>query len=104
MPHLIVSYGHPADPNAFDDYYTTNHRSLVDRIPGIVRWHAGHCASLDDTQPEYYLIAVLTFASLGDLQAGMASSEGQAAVADIPNYATGGATTTILDDLTGTSR
>ncbi|WP_336873958.1 EthD family reductase [Rhodococcus qingshengii] len=99
MPHLIVSYGHPADSNAFDDYYTTNHRNLVDGIPGIVRWQAGHCTSLDGTQPQHYLVAVLTFASLEKLQAGMASPEGQAAVADIPNYATGGATTTIVDDL-----
>jgi uncharacterized protein (TIGR02118 family) len=99
MPHLIVSYGHPADPAAFDAHYTTTHRALADRIPGVLHWHAGRCSTLEHSQPEYYLIAILTFATIEDLQSGMASPEGQAAVADIPNYATGGASTTILDDL-----
>ncbi|MDO8395327.1 MULTISPECIES: EthD family reductase [Dietzia] len=99
MPHLIVSYGHPTDPAAFDAHYVNNHKPLADRIPGVVRWHAGHCASLDDTQPEHYAMAVLTFATNEDLSAGMASTEGRAAIADIPNYATGGATVTVVDDL-----
>lgn len=99
MPCLIVSYGHPVDPEAFDSYYTTTHQALADRIPGVVRWHAGHCNSLDGSNPDHYLVAILTFEDDDALQAGMSSPEGQAAVSDIPNFATGGASTTVIDDL-----
>lgn len=35
MHHLIVCYGHPEDPAAFDEYYRTTHRPLADKIPGV---------------------------------------------------------------------
>ncbi|MGW0038135.1 EthD family reductase [Gordonia sp. NPDC003376] len=99
MPALIVSYGHPADPAAFDTYYTTTHRELADQIPGVTRWRAGHCASPDGSRPEHHLVAVLEFGTMEALQAGLGSPQGQAAVADIPNFATGGASTTVISDL-----
>jgi hypothetical protein len=40
----------------------------------------------------YQRIAELTFADMDALQAGLGSEEGQAAVNDIPNFATGGVT------------
>lgn len=99
MPALIVSYGQPTDPTAFDAYYTTTHRALADKIPGVASWRAGHCASPDGSQPDHYLIAVLEFDTTDALHAGLGSPEGQAAVADIANFATGGATTAVIDDL-----
>ena len=99
MPALIVSYGYPTDPAAFDAYYTSTHKELADLIPGVVRWRAGHCASLDDSRPEHYQVAILEFETMESLQAGLGSPQGQAAVADISNFASGGASTTVLDDL-----
>ena len=32
---LTVLYGHPADPAAFDAYYTSTHVPLVEKIPGL---------------------------------------------------------------------
>jgi uncharacterized protein (TIGR02118 family) len=40
----------------------------------------------------YQRIAELTFADMDALQAGLGSEEGQAAVNDIPSFATGGVT------------
>ena len=38
----------------------------------------------------FYLVAILTFDSMAAIQAALASAQGQATVADIPNFATGG--------------
>ena len=101
MPQLIVTYGQPDDPAAFDSHYTSIHRPLVDKIPGLQGWHAGHCATTDGSDAPYYLVAVLNFESQESLTAGTGSAEGQAAVADVANFATGGATMLVTDDLVG---
>ncbi|RNI20468.1 EthD family reductase [Flexivirga caeni] len=101
MPQLVVAYGKPDDPAAFDSYYTSTHQPLADKIPGVTSWHAGHCAAPDGSEPPYYVVAVLNFASQEALSAGLASPDGQAAAADIANFATGGATMLVIDDLVG---
>ncbi|TCN55846.1 uncharacterized protein (TIGR02118 family) [Rhodococcus sp. SMB37] len=97
MHHLIVCYGHPDDPESFDRYYSATHRPLADRIPGVRTWHAGKVSTLDRSQAPYYLVAVLSFDSRQALDDGLASAEGQAAAADIGNFATGGATLFVTD-------
>jgi uncharacterized protein (TIGR02118 family) len=57
-----------------------------------------HCASPDGSQPPYYLIAELSFASQEAMGAALASPEAQAATADVPNFATGGVTIFIAYD------
>ena len=92
MHVLMVCYGHPADPAAFDAHYTSTHVPLAEKIPGMESFTFRHCASLDASPPPYYLIAELGFASAEALAAAFASPEGQAAAADIPNFASGGVT------------
>jgi uncharacterized protein (TIGR02118 family) len=53
---------------------------------------------MDGTTPPYYLIAELGFDSLEDLQGGMESDAGQAAVADVPNFAGAGVTMFVAHD------
>jgi len=79
MHVLTVCYGHPADPAAFDSYYASTHRPLAEKIPGLASFTARHCDSLDGSQPPYYLLAELSFASREALNAGLASPEGHAA-------------------------
>ncbi len=98
MHVLTVCYGHPADPAAFDAYYTSTHAPLAEKIPGLISFTHRHCASLDSSPPPYYLLAELSFASQEAMGAGMASPEGQAAGADVPNFATGGVTMFIAHD------
>jgi len=92
MHVLTVCYGHPADPAAFDAYYTSTHAPLVEKIPGLASFTHRHCASLDGSQPPYYLLAELSFPSQEAMGASLASPEAQAATADVPNFATGGVT------------
>ena len=63
MHVLTVCYGHPADPAAFDAYYTSTHAPLAEKIPGMTSFTHRHCASVDGSQPPYYLLAELSFPS-----------------------------------------
>ena len=95
---LTVCYGHPTDPAAFDDHYTSTHVPLANKIPGLTSYTYRHCASLDDYPPPYYLLAELSFPSQEALGAALSSPEAQAAVADVPNFATGGVTMFVAHD------
>ena len=88
---LVVSYGQPADPAAFDAYYRSTHAPLALRQPGLVRLTFGRPLSLDPAQPAPYLVAELDFDSEQAMGESLASPEGKAAGADLANVATGGA-------------
>jgi uncharacterized protein (TIGR02118 family) len=76
MHVLTVCYGHPADPAAFDAYYTSTHVPLAEKIPGLASFTYRHCDSLDGSQPPYHLLAELSFASREALDVGLASPGG----------------------------
>lgn len=88
---LLALYKQPTDAGAFEAYYSGTHIPLAKRVPGLRSYtiNRGQLASADGAPP-YFLVAILEFDSMDALQAGLASSEGQAAVADLPNFATGG--------------
>ncbi|MGV9714163.1 EthD family reductase [Gordonia sp. NPDC003424] len=88
---VIVCYGQPDDPEAFDKYYETVHIPLASKLPGLLDYTWGKCAGLGDDAP-YYGVAQLEFESPEALQAALGSAEMQAAAADVPNFASGGAT------------
>jgi uncharacterized protein (TIGR02118 family) len=98
MHVLMVCYGHPTDPAAFDAHYTNTHAPLAEKIPGLTSFTYRHTASLDGTQPPYYLIAELSFPSQEAMGASLGSPEAQAATADVPNFATGGVTMFVAYD------
>jgi uncharacterized protein (TIGR02118 family) len=98
MHVLMVCYGRPADPAAFDAHYGSNHRPLVEKVPGLASFAARYCESLDASAPPYYLIAELGFASREALDAALTSHEGQTAAADIANFADGGVTMFVAYD------
>ncbi|GFG73207.1 EthD family reductase [Mycobacterium botniense] len=91
--HLVcVCYGQPADPAAFDDYYTRVHIPLALKIPGLVSFTTGKCRSLDGSGPPCYLVARLGFADADSLTTALRSAQMRAAGADVANFATGGVT------------
>jgi uncharacterized protein (TIGR02118 family) len=94
---LVVSYGQPTDPAAFDAYYRQTHAPLALKQPGLVRFTYGHAQSLDPTQTGPYLVAELDFDSEQAMGESMSSPEGRAAGKDIANFATGGATVVHFD-------
>ena len=100
MTRLTVLYGHPTDPAAFDRYYHEVHVPLARRMTGLAGWTIGKCESATPGErPPYYLIVGLYAPTRADLDAILASPEGRAAVADVPNFATGGATFLFDDEV-----
>lgn len=97
MAQLLVLYNATADPAAFDRYYLQTHVPLAQKIPGLRSFviSNGPVQALAGTAP--HLIAILDFNSLADLNAALASPEGQAAGADLANFASAGATLLIQD-------
>jgi len=96
MLKVTVLYGHPADAGAFEDYYTRTHMPIAARIPRIARKEfTRFLAGSDGSRPAFYRMVELYFESEARLQEALGSPEAQAAIADIPNFATGGATVLI---------
>ena len=94
---LIVQYGQPTDPAAFDQHYRNVHVGLAQAIPGVVRFTIGHGQSLDGGSPAPYLVAELDFESAEAMAAAMSSPAGTAAGSDVGTFATGGATMASFD-------
>ena len=93
MIRLLVLYGHPKDPAAFDRHYRDVHIPIAKKMKGLRKWTIGKVQGTPDGQPSpYYYVADLFMESRADFERLLASPEGHAAVADVPNYATGGVT------------
>lgn len=91
MIRLTVLYGHPQDPSEFDRYYHEVHIPIARRMKGLKGWTIGRCQAIEaDERPPYYMIVGLYAASRAEMDAILASPEGQATIADVPNFATGG--------------
>ena len=93
MVRLLVLYGHPKDPKAFDSYYHQVHIPIAKKMKGFKRWTIGKVQGTADGKPSpYYFIADLFAESREAMDAILASPEGKAAVEDVPKFATGGVT------------
>jgi len=100
MAQVLVLYNTPADPAAFDRYYHQTHIPIAQKIPGLRSYSIsnGPVQALAGSAP--YLVAILNFDSMAEINAALESPEGQAAAADLPNFASGGATLLIYDTKT----
>jgi uncharacterized protein (TIGR02118 family) len=87
---LVVLYPQPRDPAAFRAYYEATHLKLVARLPGLRRSEWGFELGAMGQDSPYFCIFQGDFDSQEAMQAAMGSPEGQAVVADVANYATGG--------------
>ncbi len=100
MSRLTVLYGHPTDPAEFDRYYHEVHIPIAKRMVGLKGWTIGKCQSaVVGEPPAYYMIVGLYADTRADLDAMIASPEGQATIADVPNFATGGVTFLFEDEM-----
>ena len=99
MASVVVLYNHPADPAAFDEYYTSTHVPIAKKIPGLLSYEFSKGGVMTPEGPSpYHLVATLKYATMADVQAAFASPEGQAAAAYIDNFSKGGASLLIVDE------
>ncbi|TFV78390.1 EthD family reductase [Blastococcus sp. CT_GayMR19] len=89
---LVVNYGRPEDPEAFDAYYRDTHTPLALKQPGLLRLTFGHPQVMGTAESPPYLVAELDFESEQAMGESLASPEGKAAGGDLANFATGGFT------------
>jgi uncharacterized protein (TIGR02118 family) len=94
MVKLSVLYGHPKSPEAFEKYYLETHMPLAAKMQGIRRMElAKVTGTIDGSAPAFYRTADLYFDDVEQMNRLLASPEGQATIADLANFATGGVTT-----------
>lgn len=93
MYRLTVLYGHPTDPDEFDRYYEETHLPLAKTMKGLKGWTLGKCEAISaGEESPYYMIVGLFAESREALETMLETPEGKATVADLANFATGGAT------------
>jgi uncharacterized protein (TIGR02118 family) len=62
MVKLVVAYGAPDDPAAFDGHYASTHAPLAEKIPNLRRFEAGKVLGTPDgSAAPCYFIAELWF-------------------------------------------
>ncbi|MFI7422186.1 EthD family reductase [Nonomuraea sp. NPDC049684] len=91
---LIVLYHHPEDVAAFDRHYDEIHAPLAAKLPGLRAYTVQRPVAGGGQRPAYHLVAVLTWDDEQAFIAAMSSEEGQAAVADVGEFAGSGVTMT----------
>ena len=90
---LIVLYHQPDDTAAFDSHYESTHAPLASKMPGLRSYSGSRPGpDPDGNQAAEYLVATLQFEDAAAFGAAVGSEEGQAAVNDVGNFATGGVT------------
>jgi uncharacterized protein (TIGR02118 family) len=93
MMRIVSLHGQPVDPAEFDRYYRDVHTPLVQRIPGVRNIRFGRVVGGNDGAPApYYLVSEVYFDDAAALAAAGDTPEMAAALADVPNFATGGVT------------
>lgn len=93
MIKVTVLYLHPDNADAFEKYYFESHLPLVEKVEAIVRSEfTKFLPNPDGSAAAYYRMAELYFAGPAEMQQALGSEEGKAMAADLPNFASGGAT------------
>jgi uncharacterized protein (TIGR02118 family) len=91
MARLVVMYRTPKDTAAFDKHYVDTHVALAKKIPGVRKYEISQGPVGTPAGPSsYHLVAILHFDDMAAIQKAFASADGQAAVADVGVFATGG--------------
>ncbi len=86
MSKLVVMYPKPKDTAHFDKHFRDVHMPLVKKMPGLQSFSFGPATGPDGKDGAFFWMFVGTFSSAAAIGEALGSPEGQAAVADIPNY------------------
>jgi len=98
MARVVVMYKTPKNAEAFDRHYASTHIPLAKKIPGLKKYDISQGMVGSPAGPTgIHLVATLHFDSMSALQAALSSPEGQAAAADLANFADGGADLLMFD-------
>ena len=98
MAQLSVMYKTPTDKAAFAKHHLENHVPMAKKIPGLRKYEISEGPVATPAGPSnYHLVALLQFDNMAAIQSAFGSPEGQAAAADLQNFATGGVDMVMFD-------
>jgi uncharacterized protein (TIGR02118 family) len=86
VTELIVLYRMPNDPERFEKYYREVHGPITSKLPGLKGYKYGPARALDGGPGEFFWYWSGTFDSRQAALDALASPEGLAGAADVPNY------------------
>ena len=86
MVELIVLYKAPYHPERFEKYYREVHGPMTGKLPGLKGYKYGPVRAADGDAGEFFWYWCGTFDSTQAALDAIASPEGQAGAADVPNY------------------
>jgi len=99
MIKATLLYGHPVDAAAFEKYYYETHLPISSKMQNVTKVElTKFVATPDGSKTAYYRMAEIYFPDGAVMQQTMASPEGQTAIADLANFATGGVTVLIGEE------
>jgi uncharacterized protein (TIGR02118 family) len=90
---LVVLYPYPSDVERFERDYVEDHMPMVtaETMPGITKFVGTKIVGTPDgSQPQFYRLAELHFASMEDLQKAASGEGAQKAVAHAVSISSGG--------------
>jgi uncharacterized protein (TIGR02118 family) len=93
MMKLTVLYGQPTNAEAFEEHYRNTHLPAVAKLTGVARVELTRfAAGPDGGKTGFYRMAELYFQNQAQMEQTLGSPAGKATVADVSQFATGGAT------------
>jgi uncharacterized protein (TIGR02118 family) len=99
MARLLVMYKTPPDAAAFDKHYFEKHVPLAKTIPGLRKYEVSQGPVVSPMGgSNHHLVAILHFDDMAAIQNAFMSTQGQAAVADVQTFATGGVDILMFDN------
>jgi uncharacterized protein (TIGR02118 family) len=95
---ITITFGPPADPDAFAHHYVETHAPLVRRLPGLRAYEFGRAlTNFDGSAPDAFWVVSLTFDDEAAMHAAFASPAGAKTVEDMPNFITGSMTSVVSE-------
>ena len=92
MASIIVLFGKPTDPQAFDEQYWKEHVPLSKKMPGLKKYTVHKVVSAPRGEPAYYQVVELEFESMDALKKALESPEARESGRHGVKLATGGIT------------
>ena len=91
MHRSLALYLPPEDPQAFREHYESTHIPLTKKIPGLRAFRYSLNVSAPEGESPYFAVSEAEWDDAQAMGEAFSTPEGQAALADIRKYATGGA-------------
>lgn len=87
---ITITFGPPADPEAFERHYVETHAPLVRALPGLRAYEYGRAlTNFDGSAPDAFWVVSLTFDDVEAMHGSFAGAAGQKTTEDMPNFITG---------------